>query len=159
MNNSIIIDFLRVPHTRSFARLLGIFLASSSIIYDNANDMQYASTLSEHSKSSRRRSLSHLISSPLISLFFHILLSRPVFRKQGRIHGRQMRTPRHILTRPLPRHPLPSPLHHFLSLSLIITCTQRSRKSNTRVFANSKETSYGRIDGRRDGRTDGQTLI
>ena len=42
-------------------------------------------------------------------------------KEQGQIHGRQMRPPRYLLTRPvpyrpLPCNPLPCPLHHFLSL-------------------------------------------
>ena len=75
--------------------------------------------------------------------------------EQGRLHGRQVRPPRHVLTRLFPRRPplvTPFPAcfitsYHFSSTS---PTPWRSRQSKRRIFALSKKRGYGRTDGRRD---------
>ena len=77
--------------------------------------------------------------------------------KQGRIHGRQMRPRRHVLTRHFPRRssfftPFPAPFvtsYHFPS------------PSPTPGGLDSRKDAFLRIRKKRvmDGRTDGQTLL
>ena len=71
--------------------------------------------------------------------------------KQGWIHGRQMRLlTRAVPYRPLPRHPLPCPLHHF-PLPCAIPIGLDSQKDA--FFCIQKR--YGRTCGQ----TDGQILL
>ena len=81
-------------------------------------------------------------------------------RKQGRIHGRQMRPSAqsaHLYSphRCPPDHPSP-PLTPPFSLSLPLT-SPPPQESNSRVFAYSKQKRYGRTNGRTSGRTDRRT--